>query len=326
MTIFWNVNKNPDTGAYAMFQLVQTMISGGFTQAGSGDATTFSNSGSGPVIHGGTGTGGFGNNRAWVRMQVPIMTYGNSSSIREFCIQRGDADTNWWIRYSISGSFIGTGNGAISATVTPTATEQVNLWGSTAAGTQLFDANLTYRCHVMVDGANPYGFYLLALTNGGGGYAGNKSIFMMDPCTATSSLDPDPYAFYVDYDNKIFNTYSAGSGRWYVESPNVLCLFSPVTSSANYKTITAATYSIFSNGYYTGCNPFDGLMITLPILYARRSGATAPNGPKGFSTLVSNPTTIKTTGDIISSASLGANDRIMVNDFCLPWNGSVVKL
>ena len=338
MTTFWNTNQNPTTGAQAMFQLIQCMLSGGWVQAGSGDATTFSNSGVGPVANGSAGVTGLGNNSSWVRLQAPIMTYAGSSSKRELCIQHGSTnDRDWWIRYSISGSFIGTGNGAISATVTPTATEQVNLWGSTAAGTQLFDASLTYRCHTMAHGSHPHGFYLLTIPNGGTFWNnGNKTVILMDPCSNTSSLDPDPYVFYIDYSTQVFLTYNGGGGRWYTDAPNAIGLFSPVTSSANYKTINAATYptALGGNGG-TACDPFGGKDFILPVFYGRRSNQAAPVGPKGFGTLLfMAPTSTglaegyvgKATGETLSIASTGANDKIVVSQFCLPWNGSVVKV
>ena len=324
MADFYNTNQTPANGSLAMYSLVAVMLSGGWIQAGSGDATTFSNSGSGPVTNGGTGASGLGNNASWVRLQMPVLTFASTQAKREVLIQRGNSDTNWWVRYSCSGSFVGTGSGAISATVAPTALDSINVWGSAQAGTQLFDSNTIYRSNAMAQGAAPYGFYLVCFSLGASLITSNcRSILMLDPIFQASPSDPDPYVTYADTAGGIvFNTHSAGSGRFYQDgSANFLGCYSTVTSSTNYKNCNTAIYNPgFMNSIVTTVDPFTNLDITLPILYCRRSGLGAPSGPKGYSTIMSYVPLRRSTGTLLSVSS--SNDRFCIGDICLPWNGT----
>ena len=326
MAYIFNINQTPPNGAFAMYSLVATMISGGWTQVGSGDATTFSNAGAGPVIGGHVGIGGLGNNQSWVRLQMPLVTNAGLSSKREIIIQRGGADTNWWIRYSCSGSFIGTGNGTISATVTPTAADGINVYGGGSAGSQLFDSNGIYRANVAVQNVAPYGFVLWAF-NFAGSTANNNSraIFLLDPITQAHPLDPDPYTTYADTGaDLLLNVYSAGSGRFYVDgTANFLACYSTITSSANYKNCnTAIYYPGFQTNILTPTDPFNpGVDVTLPILYYRRPNTAAPVGPKGFSTIMAYVPNRRSVGYLLSLGATGANSRFCIGDVCLPWSG-----
>ena len=326
MATIFSVNQSPSTGAIAMYQLIAAMLSGGWVQKGSGDATTFSNSAAGPVTNGGTGASGLGNNAAWVRLQMPALSFAGVSSNRELLIQRGNSDINWWIRYSPTLNFTGSAGGAISATVAPTAVDQVNILGTAQAGTTIFSTNNTYRCNCMAyDGTNSYGFYLFTFVNGGGNVA--KAAFVMDPMTSASSGDKDPYLFYAaGPSTAVFS--GQGSNDFRSDTGNILGFLSTnITASSNFVLIQSNTYyqpqvavTIIPSGL--SVDPFGNQDHVWPIFFSRRSNMSQPVGPKGYGTIMKFTGVARNIGDTISTTASGSADYIVVTDIALPWNGS----
>jgi hypothetical protein len=110
------VNQTPLTGSVAMYQLISTLITAGWTKVMDSDGTTYSSSGA-QVTSGASGANGLGNNNAWVRLAAPAVNGGSVvNQTRELVIQRTNADTAWRIKYSASGGF---GGGAPAATISP---------------------------------------------------------------------------------------------------------------------------------------------------------------------------------------------------------------
>lgn len=114
MSYVFSVNQQPATGSVAMWQLISTLKTAGWSQIDSSDGTT---QGASQVTNGGAGINGLGNTSAWVRIQAPTTTGGLYSQNREFIFQRGTTDLQWRVKYSAVGGFIG---GVSSATITPT--------------------------------------------------------------------------------------------------------------------------------------------------------------------------------------------------------------
>ena len=112
MAYTFSVNNSPATGAVAMYTLISTLVTAGWTKVMDSDGTTYSASGV-QVTSGNVGTNGLGNSSAWVRLKAPLV----GGKQREIIIQRGTTSLNWRLKYSAYGGFIG---GAPAATVAPT--------------------------------------------------------------------------------------------------------------------------------------------------------------------------------------------------------------
>ena len=113
--------------------------------------------------------------KAWVRLMSPDNKY-------EILIQNASSsgDANWTML--VSGShFTGTGNGAISATVAPTATDQQYIMNNYAIG--LTDG--AYRITI-VAGDSSFGYGFVMYTNNTGVNNSNGCI-VFDPVTASAS-------------------------------------------------------------------------------------------------------------------------------------------
>ncbi len=115
-----SVNQSAATMSAALNVLRAALLTAGWTQVGSGDASTFSNSGTGPVTGGGSGAGGMDNTGAWVRLRDP-------GGVREMIFQRGASSASWSLFYSVGARFTG---GSPSATVRPTATDEVTVFSA----------------------------------------------------------------------------------------------------------------------------------------------------------------------------------------------------
>ena len=325
MTTYWNVNQTPTTGPEAMFQLVKTMLSGGYTQLGSGDTSTWATGSAGPI----STSAGLAGNGSWIRLRMPSLTFGGTAAQREFCIQRSNADADWWIRYSVSGNFSG---GSPSATVAPTATDQVNLYGtSQASAAGFFSTNGLYRCNCMCyDASGSYGFYLFTFYVGGGGASPSQTGFVFDPLTQASSMDKDPYILYTAGASGQLNNGFSSTHFGAVGAP-MLAFMSTSLVSANCMTVMASVYTNGITGLIVpatlGVDPFGLSDHTWPIHYGRRANYSDPNylfpnGPKGWGTIMKYPGVQRSTGDALSISAPGARDYINVRQIVLPWNGS----
>lgn len=114
-----------------LWNIIQTLLSAGWTHFASGTGTsgTFSTTPgnvNNQITSTGTGAGGFDRNNAWIVLRDP-------ANKRQLLIQRGTSNTQIRVYYSALDTFVGTGFGAISATVPPSATDQQQLVGSAGA-------------------------------------------------------------------------------------------------------------------------------------------------------------------------------------------------
>jgi len=143
------VNQVAATMGVSWYTLVTALLSVGWTQQGSGDGTTFSNSAAGPVVSGGTGTGGLDGTNRWVRLRDP-------SGNREIIIKRESSASVWSLYYSYSARFTG---GSPGASARPTATDEVTIISSGNFNTSA----LIYTHAVVEDTAinGVWGFWLI---------------------------------------------------------------------------------------------------------------------------------------------------------------------
>jgi hypothetical protein len=134
------------TATDAWYNWIQVLLAAGWTHvaSGTGTAGTFSTTPGNAnlqITHAGTGAGGLDRNNAWVVLEDP-------GGRRQFLLQRGTSNTSWRFYYSALDGFVGTGFGAISATVPPSATDQQQMIGSAGgyAGTHTTSGTWAYHC------------------------------------------------------------------------------------------------------------------------------------------------------------------------------------
>lgn len=144
-----SVNQSAANATLAMDVLRVALIAAGWTQQGSGDGTTFSNSAAGPVVSGGSGVGGLDGTSRWVRLRDP-------GGGREIIIQRNGASSQLSLYYSYSARFTG---GSPGAAARPTATDEV-----TIINTLTFSSTTPSYAHAIVEDTpvnGVYGFWLI---------------------------------------------------------------------------------------------------------------------------------------------------------------------
>lgn len=138
---------------------------------------------------GGTNSGGWANVNAWARIQDP-------GGGREFVFQH-DNNAGALIKYSPSAKFIGAANGAVSATVVPTATDERFLWGSTGSLPSWFPTAMKTGALIFQGAAlaaAPYGFWFAAQWIS---HPGFRAVGMMlDPVTSVPE-DTDPCVIHM---------------------------------------------------------------------------------------------------------------------------------
>ena len=329
MAYSYSVNNTPATGAVAMYTLIATLITAGWSQVDSSDGTTQA---AGQVTTGASGTGGLGNNSAWVRLQAPAVNGGAiTNQQREFTIQRGTTDRDWRIKYSASAGFTG---GAATQTPNNTTDCVILLGAGTDAsptyGTSWLPVNAGYRYHVIAGGADEfYSFMAFSVTNA---ITTLTSCIFLDVMAPGSypSVDVDPAVTYVNSSTPLSeNTTTSTAAQSTSATPSITRAWLGPVSNAQTSTTTnsvkvgAVTWgsSLIGNASTLGTNPFTLKDDTVPVPWLRTASSTQPVGWKGFSTLFLWPTVARTNLDTYNIS--GTRDRIYLNGYCCPWSGAV---
>src|SRR5574343_1468993 len=295
----FDVNNAVLTGATSMYKFKQLLKTAVWTVLSSSDGTTY-NSGADIITSGAAGANGFGNNSAWVRIQMPTANSVN----REFTLQRSTTNTTWTIKYSYSAGFIG---GSPNATTTPTATDSQTLLNAST----LFNTDSTYRLNIGADNASPDGFWMGCFPSGGGN---PNSGFCMIPMNYIISGDIDPYVFYIDGAASAFS-----ASQFSATNNNKAWVMKGLTYQA-WQTVGGCTLDVGSSGQVTipstvGANPHNSNDDVFDILYGNQEiQGTYPLGYKGISSMIKWNGSSRTTGDTLSVASAGAKDRIVYRD------------
>lgn len=306
------INLTPANNDDVVFEWIQCGLAAGWTVPSSSDSSTYNSSGN-QITARGTGAGAFGHGTgSWVRLKAPTGT-------REFLIQRGTTAGNWYIGRSNLG-FTGTGNGAVSATVAPTATttaDQIGLFGSTGTGytvtkADFFNGNAagTYHTEIAFDANSPYGFYLFSFTKSPVAAAACFQALISDSLAAGSymSADTDPYWAYA---NSVSSALTAPTAANCTGSTN---------GTLQNNIIPLPWPSNF------GANPYTGKDDLFPHYYYG-NGSASPISYKGQSYYYkanSFTATSRLTGTLLDVVTL--NDTVMANVWCFPWNGLAILL
>jgi hypothetical protein len=299
--------STPATGTVAIFNVKACALAAGWSVPKSGDATSYFSSSDG-LTTSSSGAGGLGNAGAWFIIRDP-------AAAREFCFQRG-TDTTWRIKYSASAHFTG---GSPAAGVTPSATDEVVLHGggtdASPSYSALLGTNNTYRWNVGFDNAAPYGFWAAGFLTGGSALSG---AIILEPVVGDAA-DTDPCVIFT------FNG-AWNSASYYGTSGTRGWLSNTHTTSSNFVTIAAGT--IYDNGnagllfpVTVVTNPFSGNDEVMTIPYARRAGATAPQGVKGVGRNIKWVGLSRSNGDALTVST--TRDYIVYSGLALPWDGTV---
>jgi hypothetical protein len=298
--------NTPATGAVAIWQLISTLKLAGAVVKSDSDGTTYSATG-GQVTSGASGAHGLGNAGAWVRWKMP--------NGREFEIQRGTDNTQWWGQYSASAGFTG---GSPAAHVMPTATDQIVLNANT--GPAYTDTNTLFAAsdgsYYFACGAStiaPYAFYFVA-------WSGTSCVgaWLVDGIVSPgASNDPDPFISYLDG--------ITGPPMWGGGGPTTtgsVCAFNiDGTGAANQGAQAPLAYSP-SNGYATDYG--NGLDQLIPIVWGTTTSPYSP-GIKGYSaTFLWCVTGNATYGTRATPAneSYGGQSYLLIESIVVPWDGS----
>ena len=237
MTLYYNVNNIPATGAEALFNLGSVLTASGWTVISSSDGTSF---GAGDTYF---TTSSLAASNAWYIVQEPTGPGG-----REWCFQRTNANNNWRIKVSPNAGFSG---GSPSATEVPSATDEGVIWGSgtdvSPTGSLLFFADGTFKFHIVAEstpvgpiGNEVYGWWAFANLNGSLQSENTYVFLCQEPLatgsypalvgtrTSTTSGDADPciygcnsirhYGAYYDYvftTQYFLNGYSSDNQLYY---------------------------------------------------------------------------------------------------------------
>lgn len=229
------VNRLAGTPPAFWFNWIQVLLGAGWVHRGSGTGT--SGTFQGPVgadntniqiTNEGTGAGGIDRNNAWIVLEDP-------GGRRQFMLHRGTSTTQWRMYYSALDKFTGTGFGAVSATVPPSATDQQQMIGTGGSFTGASFATAgTYVHHCVAydapeGGSNVYPWFLFATANytGAGGSfvfcdalkAGSYDALDADPCVVGPVQGAGGSAMFGIAGNGIGSQFYSGSspyiGGWY---------------------------------------------------------------------------------------------------------------
>lgn len=347
-----NVNTLPATGGDAMWTLIATLVSAGWTKVSDSDGTTYSAGGT-QVTSGASGAGGLNNTSAWVRLRSP------GASPRELTIQRGTTSLLWRVKYSRLDQFSGGSPGAVR---TPSATDEIVLkGGGTDAAptyTTLFASDGTYRWHVVAfntpdSGAlgSPYCFFAYATITGTGAMRtfffleamANGSFPIADSISAPTTGDADPailgFAFasgsvapyWVDNDAAA-NSWTAATATtlpaqgWYkynlagetatfFEGFRIAGDDNPLFQAAPFDAVDAV------GGF--GSNPYTGNDDMLPLVVGRCSARVTQLGCKGICSNIRLQSISRAYPDTVNSAT---DAKVYMYSLLVPFADSVAPL
>jgi hypothetical protein len=313
MAVVFDVHLLPASGAQAMYLLKEFLKARGWTVLSSADGLSYSSNSD--IITGfsvaGSVVGSLGNTRAWIRLQSP--TGG-----RQIVFQNiSTAALSWRVKYSKAAGFIG---GSPAATVTPSAADEIFWYGSgidsSPSGTSIFAAaGSLNRVSLWADDAAPWGFGLVGWTSGGVINAG----FAFE-CGETGSYptaDTDPNLFIQGNTSQQFGLVA----NYAVNGNNGMALASFGASNGNLSALTynASVTTVFPRGVSVpqsiSNEDFDPT-----ILWGRPAAAGTLIGPKLIGKYVRWCGVNRPSLATLSTGGSTMN-RLVVNDFTIPWAG-----
>jgi hypothetical protein len=312
------INTAPSANDICVWNILQVMIQAGWVIQSSGGGTggTFSASSSTPhVTTRSTGAGGIQNNNNWTTVKAPAR-----SSYIQF--QRGTATGMWNVAVSNVG-FVGTANGAVSATVAPTASDQWNILNA-SSGTSItyndwFNANTagTFHHGCYADSNAPYGVIAWAWPKNSASASTTFHAFSIDSLAASSypSGDLDPYVYVCGNNTSYAWNGTNGTSNQAVASVNGVL--------TNYVTWIGPPGSPQNLGWVA--SPYTGYDDLFPVYYYFANGSTGGPTRKGQSYYLNFETAAnRPTPTLIQQST--TNDTVIIGAFALPWNGGSITI
>ena len=301
---------NPATGADAVFEMKEIMVTAGWTVMYSGTGLSGTHGASDLITSGSV----LNATDAWFRIRHP-------DGARELIIQRIISSTSWRIKFSLAAGFTGapSGGGSIDEDHPASATDEEILKGggtdAVATGESMFSTDGSYRWKVGVDDTSPYNMYAFALPTGGGSVTSSWIIETLDQLQAT---DADGTYIFLLWDDPVFgnlwlDTVSNGSGHCFVPSATPT-VWTPYGAFVYYSdSVRVVPTNI-------GTNAISGEDELFPVPFGRKAGV-ANSGYKGVSAQIKWAGTARSSGDTLTVST--TRDRIIFGDISVPWDGTV---
>ena len=337
MAYSW-IESTPFTGAIAMFELKELLVSVGWTVLASGDGDALYGAASDIITSGdGDGTplvpGSFANGKAWFRIQHPDGT-------REFIFQHAASGTNTSIRvkFSVSAGFTGLpqpGAGAIDETHTPSATDEVNVRGGGSDDVPTYATFLTtdnsYRWKAGADSTSPYNMWAFAFAKGGLISGNVNGCVWIETLGQLATGDVDGTWIRISTSNIAYTTLydddsAANAGSAFLSSA------APTPDDW----LIYGAYVYFNDAAIIhpqsqATNPLTNEVELTPIIFGRRGAAPSVGGQrrgpgiKGVSGQALWVGNLRSIGSVLSTTP-GARDYIVFDDIAVPWNGTVAEV
>jgi hypothetical protein len=316
-----NVNLLPATGASAIFELMDFLVSSlAWVVLEASDGTTYEAdvpANGNPITGGGSGANGLGNANAWFRIREPNANVNPASGgiAREWTFQRdsGANDEDWRVKVSALDGFIG---GTPGATQTPSAVdEDIIFGGGTDAApthTTMLPNDGTYRWHLVGFDIAENGVFPFYAWSADSGTGNTKALIFQEALltdsfpalvgtrAAPTSGEPDPALYCCAYSTTagLKFSLSSSSQAWQDRTnPPGRAWFAMNGSNGNTEAWTNWQFGdhgysssfgdIGAPGYAAGTdgygpNPLSGEDELFPVAVARPAGLSSDVAFKGL--------------------------------------------
>lgn len=265
------VNQAAAKMATSWMTLVTALLAAGWSQEGSGDGSTFSNAGAGPVANDGTGATGLDGTGRWIRLRDP-------DGGREIIIERSSSATTWSLYYSRLARFTG---GSPAAATRPTATDEVTVFSVATFN----NSSSAYTHAVVEDEAvnGVWGFWLFRTAQGtstrldlvacdplmeGASFSRASLGTIYDPCvwiTANNNATPNLTSVGTSLVQVLVNYGNPGAGLRNM----IACQYDTTNGSIAFGSATCVGI---------GVSPWDGGDDLAALFYGRAVGASSGIG------------------------------------------------
>ena len=317
MAYSFSNNNTPANGSLAMWLLISTLQTAGWTNVKDSDGTTYSAAGT-QVTSGASGAGGLGNASAWKILQHPTVGL-------QICVQHSTVagtHPNWRIQISRAARFV---TGAPSATITASASDaQLILGGGTDAAPTMsafFAADGGYRFNVAAGGSDtlyPFVCWGFPTGNASGTFSAMWALDMM-VVGSFPAADTVPWIMHFVASATASSAFYAGFAT--AATKGYLLLSSVLTWVDIAGMTYGAYYPATSGGLGVGVNSFNNKDNGVPMPYGRVCSVATPTGHKGFGTMFRWAGTGRATMDALDFT--GTRDRVWIGGNLLPWGGSI---
>lgn len=301
-------NLNPTQAVYAF---LQTALAAGCTVTSSGDGLALFSAVGNILTSAGTGAGGLGNTRAYF-----VLDIGGE----QWCWQRS-SDSYWTLCVSRTATMTG---GVPSATVRPTAPDEIFIAGGGSAATPLAQTIFSsWECYSFwgIDDTAPRRFYLGRYFVSGLSF---RNLIFRDVVTVSEPSDADPYVRGQTSDS----TLSASSFAPTLGTPTSNIYFQAYVPSA---TPTTSVCVPMGTEVYIGSwgsslpgdatnSTISGADILMAPYYFRANSTGTPI-LKGWSTLFLIPGPLRSNATTYQVTT--PRDRIVMAGISLPYGGNI---